>query len=173
LHDVDEITFENVFAIGLHELQELGTLNDTDAAAWLYSLSAGLDRVSLVEVLAELQHSRLRIFSGDEQPSQVRELLDERDRLQGELAAFGRRTSQYGQLIAERAADDATIAQLEQAIPGLQGTHRTLDAAVTVHPLWQRRLGIEAQIQAIGPHDEWPVDAAARLARFSASPISI
>ena len=151
LHDVDETTFENVFAIGLHELQELGTLNDTEAAKWLYSLSAGIDRVSLVEVLAELQHSRSRILASDEQPSQVRELLNEHNRLQGELAAFGRRTSQYGQLIAERAADDATIAQLEQAIPGLQGAHRTLDAAVTVHPLWLRRSEIERKFRRLGP----------------------
>ncbi len=168
LHDVDETTFENVFAIGLHELQELGTLNDTDAAKWLYSLSAGLDRVSLVEVLAELQHSRARMFSAGDQPSQVGELLAERDRLQRELEAYYKRSAQYGEFIAERAADDHTIAQLDQAIPGLNSAQRMLEAAVAVHPHWQRRLAIEAQIQAIGPHDEWPVDAAERLDRLSA-----
>ena len=72
------------------------------------------------------------------------------------------------QLIAERAADDHTIAQLDQSIPGLNSAQRMLEAAVAVHPHWQRRLAIEAQIQAIGPHDEWPVDAAERLDRLSA-----
>src|SRR5262249_11815337 len=48
LHDVDEQTFENVFAVGLRELQELGTLNDLEAARWLYELTAGMDRVSIL-----------------------------------------------------------------------------------------------------------------------------
>ena len=52
LAGVDERTFNNVFAIGLRELQELGTLDDTGAAELLYSLATGLDRVSLVEVVS-------------------------------------------------------------------------------------------------------------------------
>ena len=51
LSGVDEAVFNNVFAVGLHEIQELATLSDTEAAQLLYSLTVGLDRVSLVEVL--------------------------------------------------------------------------------------------------------------------------
>ena len=43
LANIDEAIFNNVFAVGLDELQELGTLDDTEAASLLYSLSAGLD----------------------------------------------------------------------------------------------------------------------------------
>ncbi|MCA9162991.1 MAG: AAA family ATPase, partial [Planctomycetales bacterium] len=50
LSGIDESTFNNVFAVGLRELQELNTLNDTDAADQLYKLTTGLDRVSLVDV---------------------------------------------------------------------------------------------------------------------------
>ncbi len=58
LHEIDESTFNNVFAVGLLELQELATLSDSDAARWLYSLTSGLDRVSLCDVLHELENSR-------------------------------------------------------------------------------------------------------------------
>ncbi len=54
LSNVDETVFNNVFAVGLREIQELATLGDTEAAELLYNLTAGLDRVSLVEVLQEL-----------------------------------------------------------------------------------------------------------------------
>ncbi len=63
LHDVEEPTYNNVFAVGLRELQELGTLTDIDAARWLYSLTAGLDRVSLFDVQQELERSRLRLMA--------------------------------------------------------------------------------------------------------------
>ncbi len=63
LNDVEEPTYNNVFAVGLLEVQELGTLTDIDAARWLYSLTAGLDRVSLFDVQQELEHSRLRLVA--------------------------------------------------------------------------------------------------------------
>ena len=48
LCNVDEAVFNNVFAVGLREIQELGTLSDTDAARLLYDLTSGLDRVPLL-----------------------------------------------------------------------------------------------------------------------------
>lgn len=81
LSGVDEAIFNNVFAVGLRELQELGTLSDTDAATLLYSLSIGLDRVSLVEVMHELNGSRDRILDRCGGPCQIAQLLAERDKL--------------------------------------------------------------------------------------------
>ena len=54
LGQIDESIFTNVFAIGMRELQELSTLDDTAAADELYKLSSGLDRVSLVDVMRSL-----------------------------------------------------------------------------------------------------------------------
>ncbi|WP_372896318.1 ATP-binding protein, partial [Stieleria sp.] len=42
LGQIDEPIFTNVFAIGMRELQELNTLDDTAAADELYKLSSGL-----------------------------------------------------------------------------------------------------------------------------------
>ena len=83
LCNIDEAIFNNVFAVGLRELQELGTLSDTEAASLLYNLSAGLDRVSLVEVMQELTNSRNRILDCDGRPCQVVQLLAEREKLRG------------------------------------------------------------------------------------------
>ena len=44
LGGVDELTFNNVFAVGLREIQELGSLDNTDAAEQLYKLTSGFDR---------------------------------------------------------------------------------------------------------------------------------
>jgi uncharacterized protein YhaN len=61
LGSVDESIFTNVFAIGLRELQELSTLDDTEAADELYKLSSGLDRVSLVDVIRQLRAARTQL----------------------------------------------------------------------------------------------------------------
>src|SRR5262249_23766175 len=75
LGEVDESIFNNVFAFGLSEIQELGTLSDTQAADELYNMSLGLDRVSLVDVLGELENSRNRLMAADDRPSLVSQLL--------------------------------------------------------------------------------------------------
>ncbi len=41
LEHVDEPTYLNIFAVGLREVQELGSLSDTAAAQWLYRLTSG------------------------------------------------------------------------------------------------------------------------------------
>ncbi|HEY4760791.1 MAG TPA: AAA family ATPase, partial [Thermoguttaceae bacterium] len=58
LSNIDEAIFNNVFAVELRELQELATLSDTEAAELLYNLTAGLDRISLVDVMSDLEVSR-------------------------------------------------------------------------------------------------------------------
>ena len=98
LGDVDEAIFQNVFAVGLEELQELGTLDGTEAARLLYGLSAGLDRVSLAEVMRELDASRQRLLAADERPSRIAELSAERDKLCAEIEELAGSTRRYWQL---------------------------------------------------------------------------
>ena len=98
LGDIDESLFNNVFAVGLGEMQELGTLDGTAVARLLYDLSTGLDRVSLGEVLRELDSSRNRLVSADDRPSQIGELLAKRDQLRGELEELSNLTARHGRL---------------------------------------------------------------------------
>ena len=91
--------FNNVFAVGLREIQELATLSDTEAAQLLYSLTVGLDRVSLVEVLRELEGSRNRMLDAGGGPCQVLQLLAEHEKLRAEieeLAAISHRYAATG-----------------------------------------------------------------------------
>ncbi len=74
LSNIDEAIFNNVFAVELSELQELATLGNTQAAELLYNLTAGLDRISLVDVMRELAASRNRILDACGKPSQVTQL---------------------------------------------------------------------------------------------------
>ena len=78
LSSLDEVIFRNVFAVGLRELQELATLSDTKAAELLYNLSAGLDRVALLDVMRALEQSRNRLLDVGGGPCQIAQLIAER-----------------------------------------------------------------------------------------------
>jgi uncharacterized protein YhaN len=169
LHDVDEITFNNVFAVGLSEIQELGTLTDIDAAKWMYSLTAGLDRVSLAEVLGELESSRTRIATADGARCEISELTAERDRLERELSQLSILPRDHGRLVTERDGCDAAIAQAAHEVAARETEHRTMEAAAVVYELCQRRSGLNSQIAALAPPDQWPAGSLERMNRLAES----
>lgn len=174
LHDVDEATFNNVFGVGLRELQELGTLTDLDAARWLYALTAGLDRISLYDVQQELERSRLRLMagpapsapSGGERPSQVCELLSQRDRLRLELAQLAGLSQRHGQLAGDRATCEKDISDVAGELTAQEAEVGRLKAAVAAYDAWQRRGALEAQLSAIAQRNPWPADAVPRMKRI-------
>src|SRR6056297_1506797 len=81
LGQIDESIFTNVFAIGLRELQELSTLDDTAAADELYKLSSGLDRVSLVDVIRQLKAARGHVAGPTPGQGQMQLLMLKREKL--------------------------------------------------------------------------------------------
>ena len=163
LCNIDEVIFNNVFALGLQELQQLGTLSDTDAAALLYSLSSGLDRVALVEVVQELSTSRNRLLSDDARPCQVTHLLAERERLRGEIEELGELTRRYGRLAAKRDHLDREATRFEEEANRLNHDVRVIEIAATVSDQWQKRQELDDQLLALGPVKTMPEDAVQRL----------
>jgi uncharacterized protein YhaN len=150
LSGVDEAVYQNVYAIGLREVQELGTLSDTDAARLLYDLSAGLDRVSLVEVMRNLKNSRQQLLSPDGEPCDIAELLNERQRLTGELDEQRQSFGRYSQLSAERS-------QLAQEIESLEGQHaelehqaRVTELAASLRDKWLELTDVGRELDDIG-----------------------
>lgn len=160
---VDEAIFNNVFAIGLRELQELAVLSDTEAGSLLYNLSAGLDRVSLVEVMRELGASRKRIISADGQQGQLPDLLAERRRLREEVEELGRMTRQFGRLTTDREQVEREAGRLEQEHDELRHEARVVEIALAVRRRWQQRAELDEQLAALAPAATMPEDAVARL----------
>ncbi|MFH1265156.1 MAG: AAA family ATPase, partial [Planctomycetota bacterium] len=163
LCNIDEAIFNNVFAIGLRELQELGTLNDTEAASLLYSLSAGLDRVALVDVVKELEVSRSRLLSADGSPGQVTGLIAKREKLRAELEEFEELTHRYLRLAGERSQLERETTRLEEEANGLQHQARVIEIAANLGDRWERRRELDEQLAALGPVETLPDGALDRL----------
>jgi uncharacterized protein YhaN len=153
--NVDEAVYRNVFAIGLREIQELGALTDTEAAQWLYKLATGADRVSLVDVLAELAKARQRILAADDAPSTIPQLLADRDKLRREIVEKSA-VRQYVDLGRKRRELLAQIDDWEQEAQTGERSARLVEAAAAIHEKWHARQAVEKDLAAARsvPHIE-------------------
>ena len=150
---VDEQTFNNVFAIGLDELQRLASLNDTEAAEMLFRLSVGMDRISIVDTIKELSTRRnkiLNIAETEAKPSLLTQLLVHREKIISELADTKLLIRQYVQLRNEQRVLDRTIANLEEDHAKLQREERLYEIAKNAEPIWIRRDHVRDETNAMG-----------------------
>ncbi|MDR3196548.1 MAG: AAA family ATPase [Planctomycetaceae bacterium] len=153
---VDEPTFNNVFAIGLDELQKLGSLNDTEAAEMLFRLSVGMDRVSIVDAIKELTARRNRILNNNIQnrnhktTDQLTQMFRQREKVVAEIAGVELLVRDYVRIRNEQRTLDRTVANLEEDHIKLQREKRLYEIAKQAEPVWIRRNKIRDEINAMG-----------------------
>ena len=163
LSGVDEATYSNVFACGLREIQELGSLDDTSAADHLYKLTTGLDRVSLVDVMRELGTSRERLLSTEDRPSEISSLMRERDRLSADIEQLSSTTRRWSELSAQRAELAEEAAELEGGLEKTDSSHRMFEAALGVQGTWNLRSDLDRQLAALRDVKQLPPRAVEKL----------
>ena len=139
LGQVDECIFTNVFAIGLRELQELSTLDDTAAADELYKLSSGLDRVSLVDVTRQLKAGRQQIVGPTPEHGQLQQLMLRREKLRDEIDSLNAHGKRWGELAAIRKTQQAELEDLKQRIEQWELESKGYEVAIQVRPTWLQR----------------------------------
>ncbi len=147
LEHVDEPTYNNIFAVGLREVQELGSLSDTAAAQWLYRLTSGLDRISLYDVIHMLAGTRMRLLNSADEKSEIRTLIARREQLRGELdelVAKGRRWAQSAVKLRELAEE---VEHRQAEAKALAARARRLEVAIGLKSLWTNRAKIDDQLE--------------------------
>jgi uncharacterized protein YhaN len=150
LTGVDEPTYSNVFAVGLKEIQELGSLDDTAAADYLYRLTSGLDRVSLVDVIREVEAARQRLLASDEKAtSQIPQLATRQGKLRAKIDEFARHAKRWNDLAAQRTKLVEEANQLDQQIAQIEAASRLLRAALDVQEPWNQRTDVQRQLESL------------------------
>ena len=164
LAGVDEPTYNNVFAIGLKEIQELGSLDETAAADYLYKLTSGLDRVSLIDVMRDTAAESQRLLSENaSEPAIIPSLLARRDELKLELekhAAAMRRWCDVATL-RQTLAEEAAL--LEKQIAEIEAGSHVLRAALDVQNLWNMRADLLRQLELLKDVRQLPEKAVEKL----------
>ncbi len=163
LAGIDEVTYENIFALGLGEIQQLGSLTDTQAAEWLYRLTSGLDRVSLYDVIQGLRKTRQELLSSQKEGSRITRLLNQRDILHGEISQLAQQNRRWSQLAVRIEELDAEIIAQEDQVAAAEHQARTVEIAVGLKENWRRRVKLTAQLNQFSGAIQLPEDATARL----------
>ena len=181
LGQVDEAIYNNVFAIGIRELQELSTLDNTAAADELYKLSSGLDRVSLVDVLRNLRAGRADLVGDrDSDPfdpnashatttNQLRTAVSRRNRLRDEVSRLSGGTRRWSELATQRQSQSQEIDALRNRMSTWEREARCVEVATSVFDAWQKRAEIAAEIEEIQDEAYLPDEAPAQLVQIDAS----
>jgi len=151
LSDIDESIFNNVFAIGLREIQELGALNGTAAAEHLYRLTSGLDRVSLIDVMRDLRTRREKIWgSNKKEPSRLEDLSEKRQKLLREIDELKQRSKRWSRMAAETTDLTNQIKDLEKELAAKDREARLVEIATQISDRWASRSALTLQINQFG-----------------------
>jgi uncharacterized protein YhaN len=168
LDDVDEQTFENVFAVGLDEVHELGMLSGTKAGEWIYRLTSGIDRVSLYDVIQELRSTRNSLLSSDGKPSRIATLTTQRERLRAEVDRLREQNRHWSALAVKINELDDQLTAIEAEVKQAEHRARTIEIAVGLKPNWLKREKITEQLGHLSGRVKLPADAIERLNEINA-----
>ena len=151
LCEIDESIFNNVFAIGLREIQELNSLNCTDASEMLYKLTSGLDRVSLIDVMQDLKSRRHRLLADDAlRSSKLQTLETQKSSLSREIEELQKGSKRWERLLTETGHLKKESEAIEKSIANLEQQSRLFEIATHISNRWQMRHTLTEQITAIG-----------------------
>ncbi|MCA9137834.1 MAG: AAA family ATPase [Planctomycetales bacterium] len=173
LGQIDEPIFTNVFAIGMRELQELNTLDDTAAADELYKLSSGLDRVSLVDVIRSLRDGRKSLIgqsavAAKADSDKLDALIRRREALRDEVQKLTGQSRRWSELASLRQTQQQEIDELGGRIVVWERETRHVEAAISVFDQWAERSRIGKQIATIEAETHLPDEAPGQLVQIEA-----
>ncbi|MCH2182763.1 MAG: AAA family ATPase [Mariniblastus sp.] len=151
LSEMDETIFNNVFTIGLREIQELNALNSTQASELLYKLTSGMDRVSLVDVMRDWQTKREAIFSSTaNHTSLLLEAQTKKQNLLREIGDLEKTSLRWDQLRSEKDSIAHELDELGIQHETLEREARVLEIAIEIDERWHARVSLQEQVDAIG-----------------------
>ncbi|NNE01004.1 MAG: AAA family ATPase [Pirellulaceae bacterium] len=173
LGQIDEPIFTNVFAIGMRELQELSTLDDTAAADELYKLSSGLDRVSLVDVLRSLRGGRKELIGtsrveDDPDQKKLAGLIRKREKLRDEVQDLTGNGRRWSELASLRRSQQHEIEQLTERLGVWDRESRCVEVATGVYDSWCERGKLAEKIAVLEKEAQPPDEAPSQLLQIEA-----
>ncbi len=163
LGDVDQEIFQSVFAVGLRELQELGSLHDNEVAEKIYGLTLGPQSLRILQALEEVNRESAELLSDDQQTGELADLFREQDRLQSELNSLGGLKQQYSELAEACRTLEAEIGDIQSRQGGIKSQLRGHLYLQRAYGPWSRVQEYEAELAELPVVDSFPEQGIERL----------
>ena len=166
LGGVSPVLYQNVFAFGLEELENLGTLKRDEVSGHIYSAGLGLGAASLVDVMRRLDGEMEQLFKRSGQNPEINRLLRELDRLDQEIAELRREPAEYNQLRERLRVLGGEIEAAREEARALEQRAAWLEKLDQAWEIRQRLVTVRARLQALPAVDTFPEAGVERLERL-------
>ena len=164
--------FQNVFAIGLHELQQLASLQSDDIAERLYGMSLGADGRRLLSCLQQTSEARRALFQPGDGHARLNGLLQRDAGLSSELDGLTSQRDRYDRLLGERQRIADSIAEMKARQAGMQSQLRGHQFLRRIIEPWSQVRAFQNELAALPALEDFPPDGLERLARLRSEILS-
>ena len=123
LFRTDESLYENVFAVGLNELQELATLQGDEVARHIYGLTLGPTGRKLLEATATVDQARRSLLDPASRSGRLADLLEREQSLREEIAAQHSLREEHAEQCRERNRIQNRIESLQKKQGDVERQH--------------------------------------------------
>ena len=161
--DVSESIYENIFAIGLYELQELATLESKEVAEHIYSLSLGLDGQQLLQLIEDVRQECSEILDVETGEGKLADLYDEVAKIDVQLEQVTGIRRKHTQLCDEQERWEESIVEFKQRQQGLEHQLHGHEYMEQVHEPWQKVRVLQKKIDQLPYLPDFPANGLSDL----------
>lgn len=161
--DVSESVYENIFAIGLYELQELATLESKEVAEHIYSLSLGLDGKQLLQLIEDVRQECSEILDIETGDGRLAELYEDVAKIDAQLEQVTGLRRKHAQLCEEQSRWEESIVEFKQRQQGLEHQLNGHEYMEQVHEPWQKVRVLQKKLDQLPHLPDFPANGLSDL----------
>ncbi|WP_437187235.1 AAA family ATPase [Planctomicrobium sp. SH668] len=148
-----EMMFQNIFAIGLNELQQLSALNGDDVSRHIYGLSLGAEGEQIFKAHAGLADSERQIIGVKPRDGDLFKYVNQLAAIDRELARHGPATDKYTRLQTSLHETEDELDELKKRQADLQFELRGRQFMTRVWKPWTKQRSIEQSLESLPKGD--------------------
>ena len=163
LGGITEPIYENIFAIGLSELQELATLDGEEVARHIYGISLGPDGERILKAYMGSESEGKHLLDETAREGELLNLVRDLDAVDRELLNLGDPSRKYDELISKRDQLDNDITERKQRQVQLQREIRGRAFMERVHAPWTKERQLRREMDGLPQLVNFPSDGLQKL----------
>ncbi len=167
LSGVSEQAYEQIFAVGLDELQQLATLQGEDAGRHIFDMTLGRRGEQIVAACRSSEEFRRQLWDETRDAGEIRAVVRELEEIERQLTALGDPLAEFHRLRNDGQRIETEIVDQKRRLHGLQEQLRGHLFLERVWGPWHRQRQLQEQRAALNVRGEFPAEGVPRLEQLS------
>jgi uncharacterized protein YhaN len=160
---ISEPLFESVYAIGLEEIQKLGTLQKKEVGRHIFGTSLGPEGEALLRMSDDLKQRKLELYNHKNNSGLINCLLDLERQLSQESTKNGTPRKQHEKLSRQLIKLQKETDDLNKRESGMKYQLRGHEFMKRIHEPWKRTNRLERKIKKIPVYPDFPLNSLEKI----------